>query len=47
MAISHETGFEINDEELNYDYRKDGLAYLREAEMDISSPTLFDLMNAV
>lgn len=33
--------------ELNYDYWKDGLAYLREAEMDISSPTLFDLMNAV
>ena len=33
--------------ELNYDYWRDGLAYLREAEMDISSPTLFDLMNAV
>ena len=33
--------------ELNYDYWRDGLAYLREAEMDISSLTLFDLMNAV
>ena len=33
--------------ELNYDYWKDGLAYLREAEMEVSSPTLFDLMNAV
>ena len=33
--------------ELNYDYWRDGLAYLREAEMDISSPTLFDLMSDV
>lgn len=29
--------------ELNYDYWKDGLTYLREAEMEMSSPTLFDL----
>ena len=33
--------------ELSYDYWKDGLAYLREAEMEVSSPTLFDLMDAV
>lgn len=33
--------------ELNYDYWKDGLAYLREAEREISSPTLFDLIDAV
>lgn len=33
--------------ELNYDYWKDGLAYLREAEMDVCSPTLFDLMEAI
>lgn len=30
--------------ELNYDYWKDGLSYLREAEMKIEAPTLFDLM---
>lgn len=30
--------------ELNYDYWKDGLIYLREAENDVLSPTLFDLM---
>lgn len=30
--------------ELNYDYWKDGLSYLYEAEMEISAPTLFDLM---
>lgn len=30
--------------ELNYDYWKDGLIYLREAEMDLLSPTLFDFM---
>lgn len=30
--------------ELNYDYWKDGLAYLQEAEMEVSAPTLFDLM---
>lgn len=28
--------------ELNYDYWKDGLTYLREAENSISAPTLFD-----
>lgn len=33
--------------ELNYDYWKDGLAYLIEAEMEVSSPTLFDLMNVI
>ena len=33
--------------ELNYDYWRDGLAYLREAEMEVSSPTLFDLIDAV
>lgn len=34
--------------ELNYDYWKDGISYLHEAEMEVSSPTLFDLMeNAV
>lgn len=33
--------------ELNYDYWKDGLAYLREAERDMTSPTLFDLFDAV
>ncbi len=30
--------------ELNYDYFKDGLSYLIEAERDITAPTLFDLM---
>ena len=33
--------------ELNYDYWKDSLAYLTEAEMDVSAPTLFDLMQAI
>lgn len=32
--------------ELNYDYWKDGLAYLREAEREETSPTLFDLFDA-
>lgn len=31
--------------ELNYNYWKDGLAYLREAEQDQTAPTLFDLLN--
>ena len=31
--------------ELNYDYWRDSLAYLREAESDMTSPTLFDLMD--
>ena len=31
--------------ELNYDYWKDSLSYLYEAEMEVSAPTLFDLMN--
>lgn len=30
--------------ELNYDYWKDGLSYLQEAEQEVSAPTLFDLM---
>lgn len=30
--------------ELNYDYWKDGLTYLREIEMGVEAPTLFDLM---
>jgi len=30
--------------ELNYDYWKDGLSYLREAELGVLSPTLFDLI---
>jgi DNA modification methylase len=30
--------------ELNYDYWKDSLIYMREAESDVTSPTLFDLM---
>jgi DNA modification methylase len=30
--------------ELSYDYWRDGLGYLREAEMDVEAPTLFDLM---
>ena len=30
--------------ELNYDYWRDGLTYLREAELEATSPTLFDLM---
>ena len=28
--------------ELNYDYWKDSLSYLYEAEMEVSAPTLFD-----
>lgn len=31
--------------ELNYNYWKDGLTYLREAEQEMTSPTLFDFMN--
>ena len=30
--------------ELNHEYWKDGLTYLREAEMEATAPTLFDLM---
>lgn len=30
--------------ELNYDYWKDGLVYLQEAELEGNAPTLFDLM---
>lgn len=33
--------------ELNPEYWHDGLTYLREAERDMSSPTLFDLMDAI
>lgn len=33
--------------ELNFDYWRDGLTYLREAEMEQTSPTLFDFMEAV
>jgi DNA modification methylase len=32
--------------ELNYDYWRDGLTYLKEAEMEMTSPTLFDFMEA-
>lgn len=31
--------------ELNFDYWRDGLAYLRETESEVTSPTLFDLMD--
>lgn len=31
--------------ELNYDYWRDGLTYLREAEQEKTSPTLFDFMD--
>ena len=31
--------------ELNYDYWRDSLAYMREAESDVTSPTLFDLFD--
>lgn len=31
--------------ELNYDYWKDGLSYLKEAEINVTAPTLFDLMD--
>jgi DNA modification methylase len=31
--------------ELNYDYWKDSLSYLYEAEMEVSAPTLFDLLD--
>lgn len=30
--------------ELNYDYWRDSIGYLTEAEMEVSAPTLFDLM---
>lgn len=30
--------------ELNYDYWKDGIGYLREAEMQVTAPTLFDML---
>ena len=33
--------------ELNYDYWRDGLSYLQEAEQEVCSPTLFDLMFTV
>ena len=29
----------------NYDYWKDGLTYLREIEMQMAAPTLFDLLD--
>ena len=32
--------------ELNHEYWRDGLNYLREAEIDVTAPTLFDLMEA-
>jgi DNA modification methylase len=31
--------------ELNYDYWRDSLTYLREAEVEKTSPTLFDFIN--
>jgi len=31
--------------ELNYDYWRDSLTYMREAECDVTSPTLFDLFD--
>lgn len=31
--------------ELNYDYYKDGISYMIEAESEINAPTLFDLMD--
>ena len=31
--------------ELNYDYWRDSLIYMREAESDVTSPTLFDMMD--
>lgn len=31
--------------ELNYDYWRDSLTYMREAECDVTSPTLFDWMD--
>lgn len=31
--------------ELNYDYWRDGLSYLKEAEINVTAPTLFDLMD--
>ena len=33
--------------ELNYDYWRDGLTYLKEAEVEKTAPTLFDLMEAM
>ena len=33
--------------ELNYDYWRDGLTYLREAECEQTSPTLFDFMDEI
>ena len=31
--------------ELNYEYWRDSLTYMREAETDVTSPTLFDLFD--
>ena len=31
--------------ELNYDYWRDSLTYMREAESDVTSPTLFDMFD--
>ena len=31
--------------ELNYEYWRDGLVYLREAEREMTTPTLFDFMD--
>lgn len=33
--------------ELNFDYWKDGLTYLREAEINRTTPTLFDIIDDV
>lgn len=32
--------------ELNYDYWKDGISYLKEIEQEVTAPTLFDLIGA-
>lgn len=33
--------------ELNYDYWRDGLTYLQEAEREVTAPTLFDFFEAI
>lgn len=42
IKLAERGGFEIDGNEINPDYFRDGVAYLRTAEKEISMPTLFD-----
>lgn len=46
VIIAREGGKDLSTE-LNFDYWKDGLTYLREAEINRTTPTLFDIIDDV